>query len=106
MKRKEIAISYTTRDLFEASAIAVYVKPINLINAGNYFLFEFPKEPAEGLSMKYWAGELTGSYRDYANSMKSLKDWLFSVQVRLTSLMLLSLGLLSLLNNFLSNQII
>ena len=79
MKKKELEIEgvYSSRDLFESSAIALYQKPIRLENQGDYFLFVFNKE-AEKVANKYWTGELTGNIRAYANSIKALKDWLFA----------------------------
>jgi len=80
MKKKELTIEdvYSTRDLFEASAIALFQKPIKLELARDYFLFVFGKEPAEKIANQYWTGELTGNIRAYANSIKAMKDWLFA----------------------------
>ncbi|HCJ67504.1 MAG TPA: hypothetical protein DHV62_09370 [Elusimicrobia bacterium] len=80
MKKKELLIEdvYSTRDLFESSAIALFQKPIKLELAGDYFLFVFEKEPAEKIANQYWTGELEGNIRAYANSIKAMKDWLFS----------------------------
>jgi len=80
MKKKEFEMNdvYSTRDLFEASAIALQQKPIKLELEGNYFLFVFSKEKAEKIANQYWTGALMGNIRDYAKSISAMKDWIFS----------------------------
>jgi hypothetical protein len=82
MKKDEIKLSagYSTQDLHEAAAIAVFVKPLRLEKTPSHFLFVFPKDQAEGISAKYWTGDLSCSLRAYVLSLQSMKDWLFSIK--------------------------
>ena len=79
MEKREIEMDniYSTQDLLEASAIAIFQKPIRLDKNGNHFLFVFNEE-AKTIANQYWADTLTGNIRAYANSIKSMKDWLWS----------------------------
>lgn len=80
MKKNE----YLTKDLFEASAIAITHKPIRLDenkNNKSELIFVFPIE-CEDTANSFWNGDLNGNLRDYANSVKSMKDWIFSMKRR------------------------
>lgn len=74
---------YLTADLHEAAAISIFQKPISIENSGPRFLFSFPQDPGERLAREYRTGALKGGLQDYANSIRSLKDWLFSEKRKL-----------------------
>ena len=79
MKRRDgSAFEYRTADLHEAVAIALFQQPIRLEYQGDRFFFVFEKGKADQVAQKYWTGELSGSIRQYVDTLRSMKDWLFS----------------------------
>ncbi|OFX10636.1 MAG: hypothetical protein A2516_01235 [Alphaproteobacteria bacterium RIFOXYD12_FULL_60_8] len=73
---------FRTKDLAEAAALdASGLSPINLEPGpdGRSFLFVFA-DPAQALdiSRRFWSGELQLSARAYSDSLRRLKDRLFS----------------------------
>lgn len=73
---------YKTKDIFEASWIYSQNVPlIKLEPDGRYFWFVFEdKEKATGLSSSYWSQKATGNIKNFVNSLKTLKDLVFSQQ--------------------------
>lgn len=71
---------YRTKDIFEASWI--YSQNIPLLRMepdGNYFWFVF-NDPisSQKLSTTYWSQQATGNIKQFVNSLKTLKDLVFS----------------------------
>lgn len=77
-KRAYSSSLYLTADLHEAAAISIFQKPVKLETSGNRFLFAYPQDSGEKLANEYRTGKLKASLQDYANSIRALKDWLFS----------------------------
>lgn len=71
---------YFTKDLSEAAAIfCKNAKLLRLKQEQNFYWFVFQdKQLCEQLSNSYWAGELQVSAKTYADSLKSLKERVFS----------------------------
>lgn len=71
---------YKTKDIFEASFI--YSQDITLSSLEpdqHYFWFVFtPRNEAESLSTSYWSGKATGNIKKFVDSLKTLKDLVFS----------------------------
>ena len=74
---------YRTSDLYEASAIALFVKPVELEKAGNFFLFVFKDGKAKAISKLYSERTLTVNATDFVDSVNKMKDWLFSTKRKL-----------------------
>lgn len=72
--------SYKTKDIFEASWI--YSQNIPLLGLepdGKYFWFVFAKnDNCQSLSSGYWSQKATGNIKQFVNSLKTLKDLVFS----------------------------
>jgi hypothetical protein len=79
MRQKEI---YKTKDIFEAAWI--YSKDVPLLHLepdGKYFWFAFDDlKTCTDLSSSYWSQTATGSIKAFVNSLKTLKDLIFSKQ--------------------------
>ena len=73
---------YKTKDIFEAAWIYSNDKKLlNLDPDGKYFWFVFEgQKDCEILSSQYWAQEATGNVKIFVNSLKTLKDLVFSQQ--------------------------
>lgn len=72
--------TYKTKDIFEASWIySQNIKLIELEPDGRYcwFIFE-DKTTAEQLSFRYWSQKAEGNIKHFVNSLKTLKDMVFS----------------------------
>jgi len=72
---------YKTKDIFEASWIYSQKAPLLRLDPdGNYFWFVFANDEnfTSSLSEKYWRQTATGNIKEYVNSLKSLKDLIFS----------------------------
>ncbi|KKP38930.1 MAG: hypothetical protein UR29_C0010G0033 [Candidatus Woesebacteria bacterium GW2011_GWC2_33_12] len=71
---------FKTKDIFEASFI--YSQDVDLANLeldSNYYWFVFmQKENAEKLSSLYWSGKAEGNIKKFVDSLKTLKDLVFS----------------------------
>ena len=74
-----MAEEFRTRELHEASALALFTKPIRLEYDERLkeIIFIFPSEAKEN-SNKYWNNELKVDAREYANSFKEMKIRLFA----------------------------
>lgn len=79
MKDVEIDL-YFTKDLSEAAAILCSgAKLLRLEQEQNFYWFVLAnKSLCEQLSNSYWTGELQVSAKSYADSLKSLKERVFS----------------------------
>ncbi|OGH26144.1 MAG: hypothetical protein A3C30_03470 [Candidatus Levybacteria bacterium RIFCSPHIGHO2_02_FULL_40_18] len=71
---------YRTKDLSEAAALtAKGAKLLRLEQEQNFYWFVFAdKNSCEHSSNAYWAGELQVDAKEYATSIKTLKDRLFA----------------------------
>lgn len=71
---------YKTKDIFEASWI--YSRDIPLLwlePDGKYFWFVFEnKDLVEPIASQYWSQKATGNIKQFVNSLKTLKDLVFS----------------------------
>lgn len=71
---------WQTKDIFEASWI--YSQDISLLRLdpdSKYFWFVFSnKKLCEQLSQDYWQQKATGNIKNFVNSLKTLKDLVFS----------------------------
>jgi hypothetical protein len=71
---------WQTKDLFEASWI--YSQGVSLLRLdpdSRYFWFVFKdKTLCEQLSQNYWQQNATGNIKQFVNSLKTLKDLVFS----------------------------
>lgn len=71
---------YKTKDIFEAAWI--YSQEITLLELeenGDYFWFVFKnKDTCEKLSSDYWTQKSIGNIKQFVNSLKTLKDLIFS----------------------------
>ena len=78
-----MADEFRTRELHEASALALFTKPIRLEYDAidSKIIFIFPEEAKEN-SNKYWNNELKVDAREYANSFKEMKIRLFAFKKR------------------------
>ncbi|OGG24113.1 hypothetical protein A3A79_02870 [Candidatus Gottesmanbacteria bacterium RIFCSPLOWO2_01_FULL_43_11b] len=78
MTRKDKA--YKTQDIFEASWIySQNARLIGLEPNGKYSYFVFDDSTlCEHLSTEYWAQQAVGNIKEFVNSLKTLKDLLFS----------------------------
>ena len=70
---------FKTRELHEASALALFHKPLRLEydHVEDEIVFIFP-EAAKENSNKYWNNNLKVDAREYANSFKEMKIRLFA----------------------------
>ena len=77
MRQKE---SYKTKDIFEASWIySQNVKLLGLEPDGKYFWFVFSDEElCKSLSSDYWSQKASGNIKQFVNSLKTLKDLVYS----------------------------
>lgn len=71
---------YHTKDLMEAAALACSgAKIVRLESASTFYWFVFEdKSQCEQLANSFWAGELCVPAKTYADSIRNLKDRLFS----------------------------
>jgi hypothetical protein len=71
---------WQTKDIFEASWIYSQNIPLlRLIPDTRYFWFVFQdKKLCEQLSCDYWQQNATGNIKNFVNSLKTLKDLVFS----------------------------
>ena len=71
---------YLVKDLYEASYLYSIKQPlIRLEREDNFFWFVFKDKIAcEKLANDYWSSLAMGNIKDYADSIKSLKDRLFA----------------------------
>lgn len=71
---------YKTKDIFEASWIySQNIKLIRLEPDGKYYWFIFEdKQTSEKLSFDYWSQKADGNIKQFVNSLKTLKDMVFS----------------------------
>ena len=71
---------YVTKDLSEAASLVCKgAKLLRLQQESDFFWFVFQnKSSCEELSNAYWNGELQVSAKSYSNTLKELKDRLFS----------------------------
>lgn len=71
---------WQTKDIFEASWI--YSQGISLVRLdpdSRYFWFVFQeKTTCEQLSQDYWQQKAVGNIKQFVNSLKTLKDLVFS----------------------------
>ena len=74
-----MAEEFRTRELHEASALALFNKPIRLEydEREGEIVFIFPAEVKEN-SNKYWNNDLKVDAREFANSFKEMKIRLFA----------------------------
>jgi len=72
--------SYKTKDIFEASWIySQNIKLLGLEPDGKYFWFVFDNQGlCEPLSSDYWSQKADGNIKQFVNSLKTLKDLVFS----------------------------
>ncbi len=72
--------TYKTKDIFEASWIHSQDNPlIRLEPDGKYFWFVFLNcETCQNLSSAYWSQKATGNIKQFVNSLKTVKDLVFS----------------------------
>ena len=79
MKNEEKSLYYT-KDLSEAGAILCQgTKLLRLEQEQNFYWFVFQdKNLCQQFSNAYWTNELRVSAKTYADSLKSLKERLFS----------------------------
>lgn len=77
MRQEEI---YKTKDIFEASWIySQNIKLLNLEPDGKYSWFVFNDRPrCEKASLDYWSQRANGNIKQFVNSLKTLKDLVFS----------------------------
>lgn len=77
MRQQEI---YKTKDIFEASWIySQNIKLIGLEPDGKYFWFIFSDlNTSNKLSQEYWSQQASGNIKSFVNSLKTLKDLVFS----------------------------
>ena len=68
------------KDLYEAGYLQATKKTlIRLERENNFFWFVFQdKADCEKLAASYWAGTAVGNIKDFADSLKTLKERLFS----------------------------
>lgn len=71
---------YRTKDIFEASWIySQNVKLLNLEPDGKYSWFVFQDETlCKKLASDYWSQKAIGNIKQFVNSLKTLKDFVFS----------------------------
>ena len=71
---------WQTKDIFEASWIYSQNIPLLRLNPdSHYFWFVFQdKTHCEQLSQDYWQQKATGNIKHFVNSLKTLKDLVFS----------------------------
>lgn len=71
---------YKTKDIFEASWIySQNPKFIGLEEDGKYFWFTFDEFPlCSELSSQYWSQKAEGNVKQFVNSLKTLKDLVYS----------------------------
>ncbi len=72
--------NYRSKDIFEASWIYSQNIPfLGLEPDGKYFWFVFEnKNIVEPLASQYWSQKATGNIKYFVNSLKTLKDFVFS----------------------------
>lgn len=72
--------TYKTKDIFEAAYIYSQGITLSTLEPDNhYFWFIFQnKEKCEELSQSYWQQKATGNIKLFVNSLKTLKDLVFS----------------------------
>lgn len=71
---------YKTKDIFEASWIYSQGPLLSQLEPDNgYFWFVFnDKSACQQLSSDYWTQKATGNIKQFVNSLKTLKDLVFS----------------------------
>lgn len=71
---------YKTKDIFEASWIYSQGALLSHLDPdSNYFWFVFnDKSACQQLSSDYWTQKATGNIKQFVNSLKTLKDLVFS----------------------------
>jgi len=71
---------YKTKDIFEASFL--YSNKIPLLGlepGGRYFWFKFSQhDECKELSDSYWSQQAVGNIKSFVDSLKTLKDLVFS----------------------------
>lgn len=73
--------TYRTKDLFEAAWLhSQNVTFLKLEPDNHYFWFVFSNDNGKTttLSQEYWSQQAIGNTKTYVNSLKTLKDLLFS----------------------------
>ena len=69
---------YRTKDLVIAAMLYSQGKKIDLIERGAVCYFVFENEPeCERLAQMYWNNELCSNLKDFADSIKTVKNILF-----------------------------
>jgi hypothetical protein len=71
---------YKTKDIFEAAWIySQNIELLNLEKDGAYSWFVFANENScKKLSVDYWSQKAVGNIKYFVNSLKTLKDLIFS----------------------------
>lgn len=71
---------YKTKDIFEAAWIYSQNTPLLWLEPdGRYFWFVFEnKDIVEPLASQYWSQKAIGNIKQFVNSLKTLKDFVFS----------------------------
>jgi len=72
--------SYKSKDIFESAWIySQNIKLLNLEPDGKYSWFVFQDETlCKNLASDYWSQKATGNIKQFVNSLKTLKDLVFS----------------------------
>ena len=70
---------YKTKDIGEAAALyASGIKLLRLDREIDFYWFIFENNNTAAVADRYWSGELKVSAKEYDNSLKTLKNRLFS----------------------------
>lgn len=71
---------YLVKDLYEAAYLQSIKQPLlRLKKEADFFWFVFQdKEICEILASGYWSGKAEGNIKDFADSIKNLKERLFA----------------------------
>lgn len=72
--------TYKTKDIFEAAWLhSQGISFLNLEPDNRYFWFVFENfEQATFISQEYWSQNARGNIKEFVNSLKTLKDLVFS----------------------------
>ncbi|HZQ29636.1 MAG TPA: DUF5659 domain-containing protein [Patescibacteria group bacterium] len=71
---------YSTKDIGEAAALlCASAKLLRLDGESNFYWFVFAnRQQCQEISSKYWSSDLLVNAKSYQDSLRSLKDRLFS----------------------------
>ncbi len=71
--------AYKTKDIGEAAALySSNIKLLRLDNGDNFYWFVFESNNAETIANSYWSGELILKAKVYYDSLRTLKERVFS----------------------------